>query len=72
MAKGGCISIKSDVEELFNYMDSTIRDSKCFITYIYQDYEIFNSYNPIELKTNRENYVIRKKLKVFEKIYKKI
>ena len=72
MANGGYISIKSDVEELFEYMDMTIINSKCFINYIYQDSEIFNSYNPISLKTNRENYAIEKKLKVFEKTYKKI
>jgi len=72
MANGGYISIKSDVEELFEYMDLTIIESKCFITYKYQDSEIFNSYNPIDLKTNRENYVIRNKLKVYERLYKKI
>ena len=72
MASGGFISIKSDVEELFEYMDMTIRNSKCFITYIAKDSEIFNSYNPNDLKTNRENYVMKKKLKVFEKLYKKV
>ena len=72
MSKGGYISIKSDVEELFEYMDMTINNSKYFITYDYQGSEIFNSYNPINLKTDRENYVIGKKLKVFEKLYKKI
>jgi len=72
MAHGGYISIKSDVEELFEYMDMTIIKSKYFSTYIYQDSEIFNSYNPIDLKTNREIYVKRNKLKVFEKLYKKI
>ena len=46
--------------------------SKFFITYIYQNSEIFNSYNPLDLKTNRENYVNRNKLKVFEKLYNKI
>ena len=72
MANGGYISIKSDVEELFEYMDLTIIKSKYFSTYIYQDNEIFNSYNPMNFKTNRENYVIGNKLKVFEKLYKKI
>ena len=72
MAIGGYISIKSDVEELFEYMDVTIIKSKCFSTYIYRDNEIFNSYNPLDFKTNRENYVIKNKLKVFEKLYKKI
>ena len=72
MANGGFISIKSDVEELFEYMDMTIIDSKYFIPYKYQDSEILNSYNPINLKTNRENYVSEKKLKVFEILYKKI
>ena len=72
MGNGGFISIKSDVEELIEYMDMIISNSKCFITYIYKNSEILNSYNPILLKTNRENYVIRKRLKVFEKLYKKI
>ncbi len=72
MADGGFISIKSDVEELFEYMDMTISKSKCFITYNYKDSEIRNSYNPIKLKTNRENYVIGNKLRIFEKLYKKI
>ena len=53
-------------------MDVTIINSKYFSTYIYKECEIFNSYNPIYLKTNREDYVIRNKLKIFEKLYKKI
>ena len=72
MVNGGYLSIKSDVEELFVYMDTIICKSKYFISQIKQDSEIFNSYNPTNLKTNRENYVLRKKLKVFEKLYKKI
>ena len=72
MSKGGFISIKSDVKELFEYMDMTIINSKCFIDHNYQENELLNSYNPIDLKTNRENYVIRNKLKVFERLYKKI
>ena len=72
MENGGCISIKSDVEELFKYMDMTIINSKRFINYIYKDSEIFYSYNPFNLKTNREDYAIRKKLKIFEKKYIKI
>ena len=72
MVNGGSISIKSDVEELFQYMDMTISNSKSFITYTYQDNEIFDSYNPTNLKTNREDYVIKKNLKIFEKLYKKI
>ena len=72
MANGGYISIKSDVEELFEYMDMTISNSKRFISYVYQGSDILHSYNPLNLKTNRENYVIKNKLKVFEKIYKKI
>ena len=72
MAYGGYISIKSDVEELFEYMDMTISNSKSFINYIYQDSDILNSYNPMNLKTNREKYVVGKKLKVFQKLYKKI
>ena len=72
MAYGGFISIKSDVKELFEYMDMTIINCNSFINYIYKGSEVSYSYNPINLKTNRENYVIAKKLKIFEKIYKKI
>ena len=72
MADGGYISIKSDVEELFEYMDMTISNSKSFVTCIYNDSDILDSYNPMNLKTNREKYVIGKKLKVFQKLYKKI
>ena len=72
MAYGGYISIKSDVEELFEYMDMTISNSKSFINYIYQDSDILNSYNPLNLKTNREKYDVGKNLKVFQKLYKKI
>ena len=72
MANGGCISIKSDVEELFEYMDMTLINSNYFVNHIYQDSEMFNSYNPINLKTNREIYVIKKKLKVYSRLYKKI
>ena len=53
-------------------MDITIIKSEFFITYIYQDREIFNSYNPIDLKTNREKFILSNKQKVFEKLYKKI
>ena len=72
MAIGGCISIKSDVEELFEYMDMTLINSNYFVNYINQDSEMFNSYNPTNLKTNREIYVIKKKLKVYSRLYKKI
>ena len=72
MVYGGFISIKSDVEELFKYMDITITNSKSFLTYVYKDREKEYSYNPINLKTTRENYVINKKLTIFEKLYKKI
>ena len=72
MGNGGFISIKSDVQELFEYMDMTITNTKNFTSYVYQDSEIINSYNPINLKTNREIYVIKKNFKVLEKLYKKI
>jgi len=72
MANGGLISVKTDVEQLFKYMDLTICNSKSFVNYIHKESEIFDSYNPMNLKTNREKYVISKKLKVFEKLYKKI
>ena len=72
MKYGGLISIKSDVEELFKYMDMIIMNSKSFITFNCPYFEIIEYYNPTNLQTNRENYVRSKKLKVFEKLYKKI
>ena len=72
MNYGGLISIKSDVEDLFKYMDMTIINSKSFITYDCRYGEIINYYNPTNIQTNRENYVKSKKIKVFEKLYKKI
>ena len=69
---GGFLTIKSDVLELFKYMELTILESSSFIQYKYQDNELINTYNPTNLKTNREKYVIQKKLKVYESVYKKI
>ena len=67
MQKGSLIFIKSDVKDLFNYMDRTISnnfkeiDKKCF--------NHSESFNPNQLKTNREKYVIVNKLDIFERIY---
>ncbi len=72
MSPGGFITIKSDVIELFQYMDLTIRESNQFISYNYQNHEIDKSFNPFKLKTNREKYALEKKLTIYEKLYKKI
>ncbi len=72
MISGGFISIKSDVAELYKYMDSTITESSSFIKYEYKHDELNYSFNPINLKTNRENYVISKRLNIYEGTYKKI
>ena len=72
MPAGGFITIKSDVLELFQYMDFTILKSKKYTKHFYSIDELRNSYNPNNLKTNRENYVLKKQFKIFEAIYKKI
>ena len=72
LQKGTLIFIKTDVKDLFNYMNYTISSNLNFKTI---DKKIFNystSFNPNKLKTNREKYVIINQLDIYEKIYIKI
>ena len=72
MASGGLISIKSDVYELFKYMDLIILQSNKYIKFSFQNHELNCFYNPNKLKTNREKYALEQRLTVYEKLYKKI
>ena len=72
MASGGLISIKSDVYELFKYMDLIILQSNKYIKFSFQNHELSRFYNPNKLKTNREKYALEQRLTVYEKLYKKI
>ncbi len=70
--KDTLIFIKTDVKDLFDYMDSTISSNFYFKTLDKKDFDYSKSFNPNKIKTNREKYVIVNKLDIFERIYIKI
>ena len=72
LQKGTLIFIKTDVKELFDYMDCTISNNPYFKTIDKKDFNYSGSYNPDKVKTNREKYVVVKQLDIFERIYIKI
>ena len=69
MKKGSLIFIKTDVKDLFDYMDCTISRNVNFIKIDYKDFDYPSSFNPNKLQTNREKYVIVNQLEIFERIY---
>ena len=69
---GSLIFIKTDVKDLFDYMDYTISNNFYFKTIDKKDFNYSESFNPNKVKTNREKYVIVKQLDIFERIYIKI
>ena len=72
LQKGSLIFIKTDVKDLFDYMDFTISSNFNFKTIDKKDFNFAGTFNPNKVKTNREKYVIVNQLKIFEKIYTKI
>ena len=72
LEKGTLIFIKTDVKELFDYMDCTISSNPYFQTIEKKDFNYSESFNPNKVKTNREKYVIVNQLNIFERIYIKI
>ena len=70
--KGTLIFIKTDVKNLFDYMDFTISNNFYFRTIDKKDFDYSQSFNPNKVKTNREKYVIVNQLDIFERIYIKI
>ena len=72
LQKGTLIFIKTDVKDLFNYMDCTISSNLQFKTIDKKDFNYSESFNPIKFKTDREKYVIVNQLDIYEKIYIKI
>ena len=70
LQSGSLIFIKTDVKDLFDYMNSTI--SRNFKAIDKKDFSFSESFNPEEVKTSRERYVINKQLDIFERIYIKI
>ena len=69
LQRGSFIFIKTDVKDLFDYMDFTIVSNSNFKKIDQQHFNYSESFNPNKIKTNRENYVIFNKLDIFERIY---
>ncbi|WP_288261721.1 tRNA (guanosine(46)-N7)-methyltransferase TrmB [uncultured Prochlorococcus sp.] len=72
MKKGSLIFIKTDVEDLFYYMDNTISSNFNFKKIEKKNFNYAETFNPNKVKTNREKYVIENNLDIFERIYIKI
>ena len=70
LQKGSLIFIKTDVKDLFDYMDFNISNS--FKAIDMKNFNYSESFNPNKVKTSREKYVIINQLDIFEKIYVKI
>ena len=72
MKKGSLIFIKTDVRELFDFMEFNISTNNNFKVLDNENFIYSSSFNPKKIQTNREKYVINKKLDIFERIYIKI
>ena len=72
LQKESLIFIKTDVKDLFDYIDCTISSNYYFKTIDKKDINYSESFNPNKVKTNREKYVIVNQLDIFERIYIKI
>ena len=72
MQLGSLIFIKTDVKELFDYMELTILESNNFNKLAGRDFKFSESFNPYKIQTNREKYVILNQLNIYENIYIKI
>ena len=72
LQKGALIFVKTDVKDLFDYMDWTISSNINFKIIDKKDFNFVGSFNPNKLQTNREKYVIDNQLNIFERIYVKI
>ena len=69
MKKGSIIYIKTDVKDLFEYMDCTITSNFNFERIEKKDFNYSESFNPNKVQTNREKYVLLSELEIFENIY---
>ena len=58
LQKGSIIFIKTDVKDLFDYMDCTISSNINFKTIDKKNFNYSESFNPNKVQTNREKYVI--------------
>ena len=72
LQKGTLIFVKTDVKDLFDYMDHTITSNFYFKKIDEKNFNYSKSFNPNKVKTNREKHVIVNQLDIFERIYIKI
>ncbi|KGF89166.1 MULTISPECIES: tRNA (guanosine(46)-N7)-methyltransferase TrmB [Prochlorococcus] len=72
MQTGSLIFVKTDVKDLFDYMDCTISSNSNFKKIYENGFNYSQSFNPNKVQTNREKYAIVNKLDIFERIYIKI
>ena len=72
MKKDSLIFIKTDVKELFEYIDFTITSNFNFKKLDQINFKFSDSFNPNKIKTSREKYAITNNLKIFERIYTKL
>ena len=72
LQSGSLIFIKTDVKDLFNYMDYTISSNSNFKKIDKKELNYSESFNPNNVKTDREKYVIVNKLDIYENIYFRI
>ena len=72
MQRGAFIFVKTDVKDLFEYMNSTISNNFNFKKINKEDFSYCECFNPSKVQTNREKYVFVNKLQIFESIYVKI
>ena len=72
MQKRSLIFIKTDVKDLFDYMESKISESIKLKKLAKEDFLLHESFNPNNIQTNREKYVMMNQLKIYESIYMKI
>ena len=72
LQKGSLIFIKTDVRDLFEYMDCTISSNFDFKSIDKNEFNYSESFNPKKIKTNREKYVTINQLEIFERVYIKV
>ena len=72
MQKNSLIFVKTDVKDLFDYMDYTISSNFDFKIIEQTDLNYSESFNPNKVQTNREKYAIANELDIYERVYIKI
>lgn len=72
MQKGALIFLKTDVKDLFEHMNFTISSNLNFQKLDKKFMKHSESFNPNQIKTSREKYVIKKQMNIYEETYIKI